>query len=61
MAGDGAMATAAVFAEGKGEREVSSGGGNGLYKEERDILRYKTRNIIVIVLSENDNTSKLYI
>ena len=41
------------------EREVFSGGGNGLSVQERDIPRFKTTNIIVMVLSENCNTSKL--
>ena len=49
------MATAAVFVEGKGGREVGSSGGNDLSVQERDVPRYKTTNIIAMVLSENDN------
>ena len=37
---------------------MSSGGGNGLSVQERDISRYETTVIIVMVLSENNNTSK---
>ena len=45
--------------ERKGEMEVGSGGVNRLYVHKRDIPRNKkTTNIIIIVLSENDSTSK---
>ena len=37
------------------------GGGNGLSVQEIDIPEHRTTNILVIVLSENDNTSKLFI
>ena len=43
------------------EKEMDSGGSNGLYVQKRDISRYKTKNTIVMVLSKNDNTSKLFI
>ena len=44
------MATPSVFVEGNGERDVGSGVGNGLSVRERDILRYKATNIIVVIL-----------
>ena len=42
-------------------RQAGSGGGNELSVQEMDIYRYKTANVIVMVLSENQNTSKLSI
>ena len=55
------MTTAAVFVEGKGGRKAGSGDGNGPSVKETDTPRYKITNIIVMVLSKNDNTSKLSI
>ena len=52
------MATATVFVERNAGRKVGNRCGNELSVQEIDILRYKTINIIVMVLSENDNTSK---
>ena len=61
MAGGGAkqikMATATEFQEEKGGRE-GSGRGNVLSVQERDIPRYKTTNIIAMVLRENYNAYK---
>ena len=41
-----------VFVEGKGVREVSDVDGNALSVQNRDISRYKTTNIIVMLLTE---------
>ena len=52
------MATAVMLVERKGGREMGSGGGNRLSVQEGDIPSYITKNIILTLLSENDNTSK---
>ena len=56
--GGGWLSTAAVCVEGKVEREVGSRGGNRLCTRKRHTREQNTTNIIVNVLSENDNASK---
>ena len=55
------LATTTMCVEGKGESKVGCGGENGLSVLERDIPKKETTNIIVKILNENYNTSKLSI